>query len=244
MADIQGGVIRYTLRGDDQNLSQVLAKANQQATVLAKSLGQVTMQVGQTNAVMLQQQNAALRMAQAQARLAVQQGNSSQAAQILQNALKGVSVQSVQSVNAQTQLTKVQQQAANGANTLANSVRGVAKELGLFGSLFVVGQLGNFVGELVNGANELEKAKAKVEALSKSQEEYQATLKLAADQQQIFGGSLTKNLDSLGAFLNLSQRTGVELKDLENLARRLAIVDPVQGFEGAAVALKEFFSGM
>lgn len=229
MADIDGGVIKYTLRGDDQNLSQVLSQAQAKAQTLAKSLGSVTLELQQTSQAMRTAENNSLRMAQAQARLAAQQGNYTQAQQILQTALRNTNAQSVTAINTQTQLAKVQQQATQGANTFANSVKGMAKELGFFGALFVGGQLAQFTSDLVSGANELEKAKAKVEALSKSQEEYQATLALASKQQQIFGGSLTKNLDSLGAFLNLSQRTGVKLQDLENLARRLAIVDPIQG---------------
>lgn len=229
MAEVNGGVIRYTLRGDDQNLSTVLDRAQKNAQTLAKSLGQVTLEIGQTNTMMRNAESASLRMAQAQARLAAAQGNFSQGANILQTALKGTSQQTLAQVNAQAQFVKMQQQASNGANTFANSVKGMAKELGVFGALFVGGQIAGFAQDLITGANDLEKAKAKVQALSKSQEEYQATLRLASQQQQVFGGSLTKNLDSLGAFLNLSQRTGVELKGLENLARRLAIVDPIQG---------------
>lgn len=243
MANVNGGTIKFVLRGDDQNLSKMINAASNNAQTLAKSFSRVVVDARQTTVAARMQQNAMLGAAQAQARLAMAQGNSSQAAKILQSALGQVNNQSIQSINAQTQLARIQNNAAQGANTLANNLRGAAKELGIFGALFVAGKVGDFVTGLIAGANELEKQKALVRALSKDQAQYNSTIALATTQQQKFGGSLTENLRSLGAFLNLSQRTGVELAGLENLARRLALVDPIQGFEGAAVALKEFFSG-
>lgn len=44
-------------------------------------------------------------------------------------------------------------------------------------------------------------------------------------------------------FANLSKRTGIEIDKLTNLARAMAVIDPAQGFKGAGIALKEFFSG-
>lgn len=243
MPDITGGTIRFVLRGEDQNLGKLLREMNTSTEQLAKSFRETIIDVKAASNAMRQHESVLLRTAQAQARLAVAQGRPAEAAKILQGALGQVTTQSIASINTQTQLVKVQAQAAAGASTLANSVKGVAKELGIFGALFVGQQIVGFAADLVNSANELEKQKAIVGALSKNQAEYASTLELARSQQEKFGGSLTKNLSSLGAFLNLSQRTGVELVGLENLARRLALVDPVQGFEGAAVALKEFFSG-
>lgn len=243
MADITGGRIKFTLHGEDVNLGKILNDMNLNAQSLAKTFGRVDVVAKSTTASLQRHQSVLLSTAQAQARLAAAQGQPAQAARILQSALGQVNTTSIQSINASAQLAQMQTKAANGAHTLTNSIKGLGKELGLFGALFIGQQLLGFTGDLIKGAGDLEKAKATIGALSKSQEEYAATLKLASDQQKIFGGSMTENLRSLGAFVNLSQRTGVQLKDLENLSRRLAIIDPIQGFEGAAVALKEFFSG-
>ncbi|MCM3784312.1 hypothetical protein M3231_15115 [Neobacillus mesonae] len=49
-------------------------------------------------------------------------------------------------------------------------------------------------------------------------------------------------LGSSKGFIATSKELG-QLKQMTNLAERLAAIDPVQGYEGAALALKEFFSG-
>jgi hypothetical protein len=99
------------------------------------------------------------------------------------------------------------------------------------------------VGQLLEQANNLEKASATVRALSGSTESYTKVLALAGKQQSIFGGSLEENLQGFVSLIPVTKKFGLDLKQVDNVARRLAIVDPLQGFSGAAIALKEFLSG-
>jgi hypothetical protein len=50
-------------------------------------------------------------------------------------------------------------------------------------------------------------------------------------------------MQGLTSLMPIAKRYGADLGQLDNVARRLAVVDPLQGFEGASIALKEFFSG-
>lgn len=95
----------------------------------------------------------------------------------------------------------------------------------------------------IGKANSLEKTEATTRALSGSTERYLQVLQIAREGQRLYGGTLEENLRGLGTLVNLSNRAGVSLKDLDNVARRLAIVDPLQGIDGANVALKEFLNG-
>lgn len=92
-------------------------------------------------------------------------------------------------------------------------------------------------------ANRLEKASATVSALTGNFGKFTDTLKIATTQQSKFGGTLEEQLQGLSSLVPISKRYNVSLEQLDNIARRLAIIDPLQGFSGASIALKEFFSG-
>jgi hypothetical protein len=240
---VRGNSVVVRLSGNDEGLAKMLQEVMKHSNTLAKSFATVDVQAKQTAIALRTQANAALSLAQAQARLAVAQGRPAQAAQILQTALQGVNQQTPQAVNAMTQLARVQNIASQSAVSFGNNLQKLTSQIGFFGGLFIGQQVLGFAADLIKAGTDLEKSEAFLRALTRSQEEYNDVLGLAKSQQQLFGGSLSDNIRSLGTFINLSQRTGVELRQIENIARRLALVDPLQGFSGAAIALKELESG-
>lgn len=170
----------------------------------------------------------------------------------LQNQLIRVRQQSIKEIERQTQATeraRAAEERSIAAGKSAQQARvaaataGVQSLLGSVGLALGAAELIRYSGEALGAANSLEKTEAKVRALSGSQARYNEVLALARSGQQLYGGSLQSNLEGLGGLVNLSNRAGVELASLDNIARRLATVDPVQGIEGASYALKEFFSG-
>lgn len=243
MADITGGTIRYKITGDDSGLVKTLQDIESKLKNLAGASGGAGTGLKGLGRSARDAEGEVLRLAKAQARLAQVQGDNQQAANILRNALAGTTKETITSVSAQTQLQRVQNLISGQTKTLTGQIQGLTNSLGGLAAGFLVTEGIGFVKSLVDGANTLEKTKATVLALSGSQERYNEVISIATSQQKKFGGSLQENLEALGGFVNLSNRTGVELQKLENIARRLAIVDPVQGFSGASVALKEFFSG-
>jgi hypothetical protein len=113
-----------------------------------------------------------------------------------------------------------------------------------FGFLqMTIGQSVVYLQDLLEEANKLEKTSATVSALAGDFAKYTKVMGIAAAQQQKFGGSLEEQLSGFSSLVPITKRYNVDLAQLDNVARRLAIVDPLQGFQGASIALKEFFSG-
>lgn len=108
---------------------------------------------------------------------------------------------------------------------------------------FTIGTAVQTLTQFVDQANRLEKASATVSALSGNFTKYTQVLNIAQVQQAKFGGTLEEQLQGLSSLVPISKRYNVSLEQLDNIARRLAIIDPLQGFSGASIALKEFFSG-
>ena len=108
---------------------------------------------------------------------------------------------------------------------------------------FTIGNAVQQIQQFVDEANKLEQVSATTQALAGNFESFSAALDLASTQQRNFGGTLNENLQGLSSLIPVSKRYGADLTQLDNIARRLAIVDPLQGFSGASIALKEFFSG-
>jgi hypothetical protein len=97
--------------------------------------------------------------------------------------------------------------------------------------------------DFLNEANKLEKTSATVSALTGDFSQYSKVMGIAAAQQKKFGGSLNEQLEGFNSLVPITKKFTVDIAQLDNIARRLAIVDPLQGFQGASIALKEFFSG-
>jgi hypothetical protein len=80
-------------------------------------------------------------------------------------------------------------------------------------------------------------------ALSLNPETYKNALSAASQQQQMFGGSLSKNMQGVTSFIPIANAYGVDINKTVGVARKLAAFDPAQGMEGAGIAIKEFLSG-
>lgn len=106
-----------------------------------------------------------------------------------------------------------------------------------------VGQTIMYMQDFLNEANKLEKTSATVSALTGDFSQYSKVMGIAAAQQKKFGGSLNEQLEGFNSLVPITKKFTVDIAQLDNIARRLAIVDPLQGFAGASIALKEFFSG-
>jgi hypothetical protein len=80
-------------------------------------------------------------------------------------------------------------------------------------------------------------------ALSLNPETYKNALSAASQQQQMFGGSLSRNMQGVTNFIPIANAYGVDINKTVGVARKLAAFDPQQGMEGAGLAIKEFLSG-
>jgi hypothetical protein len=216
-------------------------------------------------------QQATLSRAQAVARLQLALGQNAQAERTLSQALQGVTTETTGAIRAQIQLVSIQQRGASSAqaqaasqrqamdamrasvsptqvttqstNELANAMKSLTAAAGVVGVGLGVAQIIQFGKGAIEAANSLEKTESTVNALSGSATRYKQVLAVAQAGQQAYGGSLEENLAGLGTLVNLSNRASVSLSQLDNISRRLAVVDPVQGIQGANIALKEFLSG-
>lgn len=169
-----------------------------------------------------------------------QSGLSAQQVAGVERQLIGVRQQAISAIERERQAA-TQLNAAN--NNLANGFAGLRNIMGAAGLALSAQSIFQIGVSAMQTANSLEKTQATVLALSGSQDRYNQVLRIAQQEQNLFGGSLESNLRSLGSLVNLSNRSGVELERLNNIMRRLATVDAAQGPEGAAYALKEFLSG-
>lgn len=89
----------------------------------------------------------------------------------------------------------------------------------------------------------LDTTERSLRSIAGTQQAYNQTVALARENQRLFGGSLNDNLQNLTAFAVTTRRTGVDLAQLNDISKRLAILSPEQGASGAATALNELFSG-
>lgn len=255
MTDIQGGRVIVSFEGRDSNLSALMQKIQQSATATTSSIGQLQQTYTILEANQRKAEQTILSVAQAHARERLAAGDTSGAIRILSQAQAQLTANTDLSFRAQTQLTNVLRRTAEAAQQAAQeqvrlnqaqttsaraqttgSLAGLQSQLSLIGRLsagyFALTRVASTFTDAIAAGNQLEKTQALTEALSGSSARYAEVLALAQNNQQKFGGSLQENLESLSGFVNLSNRTKVSLEDLNNIARRLAIVDPVQGFKG------------
>lgn len=80
-------------------------------------------------------------------------------------------------------------------------------------------------------------------AVAGSTDNYTKILKVAREQQELFGGTLQENIEGLTGLSITSRQSGAQLETLIDLSQRLAVLDPVQGAQGARIALSEALSG-
>lgn len=235
------------LRGLERE-AQKSARAMEQAEKAGQRLAdQAIKRVNREFAVM---QRESRQTAQAQIQAAHAAKDYGTALTLIERQMSRVSNGSKEMYRLQAQQSKIFRQAQAEIKAATGSVSGFGQALGgLNGLLGVAGitigfqQITQAIGAAVQRANQLEEVKSVTLALAGSQQRYNEVLQLAQDGQRRYGGTLAENLRGLSQLVNLSNRTGTELSKLDEIARRLAVVDPVQGIEGANLALKEFFNG-
>lgn len=217
-------------------------------------LGPLTQALPQARAQAQQTERSMLAMARAQATLAKESGNTAGGVRTLERALSQVTQESVASINAQRQLNRYMNELGQGANAAAgklqvlprtiNGLSGAAASFGrTIAGAFAVEQVVRFGQAAIESANRLEDAKTSLRAIAGDQATYNQTLAVAAQNQRLFGGSLASNVEDMSSFVVSSRLAGVELGTLLDLSQRLATLDPGQGAQGAAIALRELLSG-
>lgn len=255
------GSISVVVEGKDVSLSKILADVRAKMKESGSAADEFSDELAKISPAQEKAEASALRHAQTLARVQSTAGNTTQAINTLATALSKVTPNTNASNRALIQLQQTINKAGKtaenkvsalstfgkGVNSMTDGIGRLDKKLndigGALSGSFAVAAVAAGVSEVINLGNSLEKTEASVRALAGSQEFYNEILQLAKDRQDKFGGSLEESLRGFGQFANLSKRTGIEIEFLTGAAQRLAAIDPAQGLEGAAIALKEFFSG-
>lgn len=128
--------------------------------------------------------------------------------------------------------------------------------ISIFNSMtFALGTLQMAFDDLVvamNQANSVTKQLATIQAVAANQgvntldsatERYSRTVREAIKNQMAFGGTINDNLNGMLKFQQISLAEGVDVRKLNQISQLLSLRDPVQGIEGATIALQELFSG-
>lgn len=100
-----------------------------------------------------------------------------------------------------------------------------------------------FTVETITMSNELERTSYSAEIVSGNFAKYSDLLDIAKNNQRLFGGTLSENIQELTGFSLVARTAGVDLEMLTGVAQRLALFDPGQGIGGASTALREYLSG-
>ncbi len=100
--------------------------------------------------------------------------------------------------------------------------------------------------------NELTKAQSLLMGVSQTKgmllgtsaaERYSAAIRVAAKNQLLFGGSFAESINGILKLQQISISAGVSVEELNNVVQLLAMRDPIQGIEGATIAVQELMSG-
>jgi phage-related protein len=153
-------------------------------------------------------------------------------------------------------------QAVRGIESVGDSLEGLERKaqspLGAIGKLttglgafglakqgvdVVIGAAQGLAGSFTGPAIEMENARAKLNAFTKDSTETEkilAAVRAEADKTPFSFGEMAQ---AAGSLAPLAKRAGVDLTGLLQAAEALSASDPMQGFEGAVVALREAVSG-
>jgi hypothetical protein len=245
-----------TLRGDAKALDAALAKAERDLRAFERQMGKArggppipsAVPAGE-GAALARAESQTLAFARARAQLLRDSGNLAGAERLLQGALANTTRSSVATIGAQRQLLAVQKQigresavAAGGVRTLSGTLGGLQSALGAIGVGVGLDVLVSQGAAAVQSANQLERTEAIMQQLAGTEARYAEITALAAQNQALFGGSLNDNLTPLNALLQLSNRTGAELQNLNTASQLLLASNPAAAFEDASFALSEFLS--
>ncbi len=253
--------LRASLQGVQQSGDanvKTFAQMEAELKAMSASFGQAGTQTKQAGA-------AALSTAQAEARLAVALGDRRRAIEILEGALVGQSERTNAVINAETQLTQIENQGAAAAQKLANAQGQASNTTGL-ASQAAASFKSNLVGmigpaalvtagfQLLKGAVDLTEESFKFKAaLDTTNLSIQLQLKNFRDVNQTlaegrqfaerYNITQKENADSIQASIPLLRQSKASLTDVEGVLARLAILKPEQGIRGAAFALGELEGG-
>lgn len=185
------------------------------------------------------------RLRDSEVRVARATGDHVRALKLIQTELGRTAQDTVRYNNLLAQQARIQRDLArsNSGSGGGGALSLLRSGAGALGITLGAQQAVQFTGEAIRMANSLERTQVTVRVLSGSIERYNEVLAIARKGQQLYGGTLEENLRGLGSLVNLANRSGASLEQLDNVSRRLAIIDPVQGIEGANIALKEFLTG-
>jgi hypothetical protein len=223
-----------------QRLALALQNVNQQTASATRVKTQL-------QTILTKQARDTSQLALAESRLLRSKGDLIGAEKVLERALQKTNIDLKKQIQLEIELNRIKQRLSA---TAAQTATGFSKVDSVFagfnrfiGAAFAIQGVAQGLGDFINAANQLEKVDITVKGLAGSTERYEEVLALARRQQKLFGGSMQETLEDMTGFIFTSRTTGVEVDKLVNAARRLAILDPVQGMQGAAIAIKELFSG-
>lgn len=135
------------------------------------------------------------------------------------------------------------QPAAAQAQGLAGTFGSLGSVAGAAGIAFGAREVVRFGLDAGAAALSLRETENSLRAVAGSTEVYNQILAEARRQQLLFGGSLQDNIEGLSGLAVISRSTGANLTDLIDLQKRLTLLDPAQGAQGARIALSEALSG-
>jgi len=265
MSNVNGGTITVRIEGKDVGLSDLLTKINTQMAASGQNARNYASQMASISPSTARTEQALAKYVTTLAGVAAAQGDTAGSQKLLISGLQqltpatsaanGVLLTLQKSLNAEALATEKAAQALAKLNAeklktpppVPQTADPATSQLVSLGKLVTAYHVASAVArefaETLSAGNELEKTLTTFRVLSGSQEQYTKNLQLAKEQQSQFGGSLNDTVEGMSSFANLSARTGIEIDKLTKTARALATVDPAQGFKGAGIALKEFFSG-
>jgi len=232
MTTVNGGTVVVRISGQDVGLATLLQRIQREMNNTAGVARRYATQINQIDSDMKRGDAEKARYAATLARIAAAMGDTSGATRILTQALRQVAPATQAAADLQLQLQQHLNSVANASRGEFDAIEQLKKGLLSLGIALSAQAVTSFVKEAIEAGNQLEKLTTTFKVLSGSQDTYEQNLAIAKDQQDKFGGSLQDTVEGLSSFANLSKRTGVDLQQLTNLARELAIIDPVQGFKG------------
>lgn len=106
--------------------------------------------------------------------------------------------------------------------------------------------------DTVRAGNELTRAQTLLMSVVQSEgllpgitamQKYAVAVQVATRNQVLFGGSLSESIEGILKLQQISQSAGMSLNTLNDAVQLLSLRDPVQGIEGATIAIQELISG-
>jgi hypothetical protein len=106
--------------------------------------------------------------------------------------------------------------------------------------------------DLIDKGNQLTKAQTLLMGISQTKglllgtsaaQRYSEAIGVAAKNQVLFGGSFSESINGILKLQQIATSAGVSVEELNNVVQLLSMRDPVQGIEGATIAIQELMSG-